>query len=42
MTMAAEEAIVFFAAFTFYLLRFLQDEQLEGAFDELRRGTTRG
>ena len=41
-TMAAEEAIVFFAAFAFFLLRFLQDEQLEGAFDELRRGASRG
>ncbi len=41
-TMAAEEAIVFFAVFAFYLLRFLQEEQLEGAFDELRRGATRG
>ena len=41
-TMAAEEAIVFFAAFAFFLLRFLQDEQIEGAFDELRRGPTRG
>jgi cytochrome c oxidase assembly factor CtaG len=41
-TMAAEEAIVFFAAFAFFLLRFLQDEQLEGAFDELRRDATRG
>jgi putative membrane protein len=31
-TMAAEEAIVFFGAFTAYLLRFLADEQAEGAF----------
>jgi putative membrane protein len=36
-TMAVEQAIVFFAVFVFYLLRFLQEEQLEGAFDELRR-----
>ena len=28
---AAEEAIVFFAVFTAYLLRFLQDEQAAGA-----------
>jgi len=35
-TMAVEEAVVFFAVFAFYLLRFLRDEQLEGAFDELR------
>jgi cytochrome c oxidase assembly factor CtaG len=41
-TMAAEEAIVFFAAFAFFLLRFLQDEQLDGAFGELRRGASRG
>src|SRR6201987_1639342 len=31
-TMAAEEAIVFFGAFTGYLLRFLADEQAAGAF----------
>ena len=30
-TMAAEEAIVFFGAFTAYLLRFLADEQASGA-----------
>jgi cytochrome c oxidase assembly factor CtaG len=30
-TMAAEEAIVFFAVFAAYLLRFLQDEQAAGA-----------
>jgi len=35
-TMAVEEAAVFFAVFVFYLRRFLQEEQLEGAFDELR------
>ncbi len=29
-TMAAEEAVVFFAVFTAYLLRFLQDEQAAG------------
>jgi cytochrome c oxidase assembly factor CtaG len=31
-TMAAEEAIVFFGAFTAYLLRFLADEQASGLF----------
>jgi cytochrome c oxidase assembly factor CtaG len=31
-TMAAEEAIVFFGAFAGYLLRFLADEQASGAF----------
>ena len=35
-TMAVEEAIVFFAVFTVYLLRFLREEQLEGVYDELR------
>jgi putative membrane protein len=35
-TMAAEQAVVFFAVFAHYLLRFLREEQLEGAFDELR------
>jgi len=35
-TMAVEQAVVFFAVFFFYFLRFLQEEQLEGAFDELR------
>jgi cytochrome c oxidase assembly factor CtaG len=37
-TMAVEQAIVFFAVFTVYLLRFLHEEQLEGVFDELSRG----
>src|SRR5215467_12516508 len=32
-TMAAEEAIVFFGAFAAYLLRFLADEQAAGAFN---------
>ena len=32
-TMAAEEALVFFGAFTAYLLRFLADEQAGGAFN---------
>ncbi len=36
-TMAAEEAIVFFGVFAFYLARFLRDEQAAGAYDELRR-----
>lgn len=31
-TMAAEEAVVFFGAFAAYLLRFLADEQASGAF----------
>jgi putative membrane protein len=35
-TMALEQAAVFFAVFAFYLLRFLREEQLEGVFDELR------
>ncbi len=36
-TMAVEQAIVFFSVFVVYLLRFLQEEQLEGVFDELSR-----
>ena len=36
-TMAAEEALVFFAVFAFYLARFLREEQAAGAYDELRR-----
>jgi len=39
-TMAAEEAIVFFGAFTAYLLRFLADEQASGIASSRRRGTT--
>jgi putative membrane protein len=35
-TMAVEEAIVFFAVFTVYLLMFLRDEQAQGAFEALR------
>ena len=35
-TMAAEEALVFLAVFTVYLLRFLQEEQMAGTFDDLR------
>jgi cytochrome c oxidase assembly factor CtaG len=34
-TMAAEQAIVFFAAFTYFLLRFLRDEETEGTLDDL-------
>ena len=37
-TMAAEEALVFFGAFTFYLLRFLADEQASG---QIRPSATR-
>jgi cytochrome c oxidase assembly factor CtaG len=37
-TMAVEQALVFFAVFAMYMLRFLQEEQLEGVFDELSRG----
>ena len=36
-TMAAEEAIVFFGAFTAYLLRFLADEQASGRQPRARR-----
>jgi cytochrome c oxidase assembly factor CtaG len=35
-TMAVEQALVFFAAFAAYMLRFLREEQIEGVFDELR------
>ncbi|MGZ4334148.1 MAG: cytochrome c oxidase assembly protein [Gaiellaceae bacterium] len=35
-TMAAEQALVIFAVFTHFLLRFLREEQGAGAFDELR------
>ena len=34
-TMAVEQAILFFVVFAYYLLRFLRDEQTDGAFDEL-------
>jgi cytochrome c oxidase assembly factor CtaG len=37
-TMAVEQAVVFFGVFALYMLRFLQEEQLEGVFDELSRG----
>jgi cytochrome c oxidase assembly factor CtaG len=35
-TMAAEEALVFFAVFAVYLSRFLREEQAAGVFDDLR------
>jgi cytochrome c oxidase assembly factor CtaG len=35
-TMAAEQALVIFAVFTAFLLRFLREEQAADAFDELR------
>jgi cytochrome c oxidase assembly factor CtaG len=36
-TMAVEQAVVFFAVFTLYLLRFLREEQADAAvFDDLR------
>jgi cytochrome c oxidase assembly factor CtaG len=35
-TMAVEQAVVLFSVFAVYMLRFVQDEQLEGAFDSLR------
>jgi putative membrane protein len=35
-TMALEQAAVYFAVFTFYLLRFFREEQTAGALDELR------
>jgi len=35
-TMAAEEAVVFFVVFTLYLLLFLRDEQAQGAFEGIR------
>jgi cytochrome c oxidase assembly factor CtaG len=35
-SMAAEEAIVFFVVFTIYLLMFLREEQAEGAFEGVR------
>jgi cytochrome c oxidase assembly factor CtaG len=38
-TMAVEQAIVFFAVFTYFLLRFLRDEEAEGAFIDMPRAT---
>jgi cytochrome c oxidase assembly factor CtaG len=40
-TMAAEEALVFFGAFAAYLLRFLADEQASGAFSASSNGPAR-
>jgi cytochrome c oxidase assembly factor CtaG len=37
MTMAIEEAVVFFGVFSFYLTRFLRHEAIVGAFTEGRR-----
>jgi cytochrome c oxidase assembly factor CtaG len=34
-TMALEQAVVFFAAFAYYLRRFLRDEQAEGALNDM-------
>jgi putative membrane protein len=34
-TMAVEQAIVFFGVFAYFLLRFLREEEAEGAFDGL-------
>jgi cytochrome c oxidase assembly factor CtaG len=34
-TMAVEQSIVFFAVFAFFLLRFLRDEEAEGAFEDM-------
>jgi cytochrome c oxidase assembly factor CtaG len=36
-TMALEQAVVFAAVFAAFLRRFFEEEQLDGAFDELRR-----
>src|SRR5262249_20665813 len=41
-TMAAEEALVFFGAFTAYLLRFLAGEQAPGVFSRSGRGPAAG
>jgi putative membrane protein len=40
-TMAAEQAVVFFTVFAFFLVRFLQEEELAGAFDELKASRPR-
>ena len=43
MTMAFEQAAVFFAVFAHYLFRFLREEQLDpGAYDELRASAPSG
>jgi putative membrane protein len=36
-TMAVEQAVVFFAVFAFFLARFLRTEELAGVFSESRR-----
>jgi cytochrome c oxidase assembly factor CtaG len=36
-TMAGEQAIVFFAFFTYYFLRFLRTEHITGVFSESPR-----
>jgi cytochrome c oxidase assembly factor CtaG len=36
-TMAVEQAIVFFAVFAYFLMRFLRDEEAQGALDALPR-----
>jgi cytochrome c oxidase assembly factor CtaG len=41
-TMAAEEALVFFGAFTVYLLRFLRDEQAAGLATQRRARSSAG
>lgn len=38
-TMAVEQAVVLFALFTFFLLRFLRDEEAAGALDDLPRAS---
>jgi cytochrome c oxidase assembly factor CtaG len=38
-TMAVEQAIVFFALFAFFLLHFLRDEEAAGALDDLPRAS---
>jgi putative membrane protein len=40
-TMAAEQAIVFFAVFAIYFMRFLGEEERAGALDELRPRSVR-
>jgi len=38
-TMAVEQAIVFFAVFTYFLLRFLRDEEAKATFDDMPRAS---
>jgi cytochrome c oxidase assembly factor CtaG len=38
-TMAVEQAIVFFAVFTYFLLRFLRDEEAQARFDDMPRAS---